>query len=152
MRGWDCGVRRFAAGTTGAWLSRAQKHLGLWCDSVPATFRVPQERLDKIAHGSRRRLGAALYSFNTLQTVTGQAMSMVVAGRPASLYTQAMVATISASEKSGQSVVDLLLDSSNESLGRDVGLDAPHDHHPWRKARHYNVRLTSGASDASSPA
>ena len=97
--------------------STLQKYLGIWCDSETATFRVPQERLDKlharIAHAFER----GSISFSMLQSVAGQAMSMAVAVRPASLYTQAMFATISALEKSGRSEVPLALDSSADLRG-----------------------------------
>lgn len=91
-----------------------QEYLGIWCDSVTATFRVPQGRLDKMRARIEEALGPRSVSFSTLQSVAGQ---VAVPVRPASLYTQGMFATISALEKSGQSVVEISSDSSTDLRG-----------------------------------
>ena len=135
--------------------STLQKYLGIWCDSQTATFRVPQERLNKLHARIEQAMVRGSISFSTLQSVAGQAMSMAVAVRPASLYTQAMFAAISAMEKSGRSEVLLALDSNADLRGEMEHwqrITTTTHEGPWQKVRHFNARLTSGASDASSPA
>ena len=132
-----------------------QKYLGMWCDSVSATFRVPQERLDKMHARIELALESGSISFPDLQSIAGQAMSMSAAIRPASLYTQAMFAGLSTLEKSGLPAVDLKLHSSANLLGeltRWLDIASTTHEGPWQRARHYNARLTGGSSDASSPA
>ena len=79
-----------------------QKYLGIWCDSTTATFRVPQDKLDKLHERLQGALETDQVSFETLRSFAGQAMSMSVAIRPASLYTQAMFPAVAALEKSGR--------------------------------------------------
>lgn len=111
--------------------------------------------MDKLQARVGEALERGAISFSTLQSVAGQAMSMAVAIRAASLYTQAMFAEISALEKSGLSMVDLSLDSSADLRGEMqhwLRITSTTHEGPWQKAPHSNARLTSGASNASSPA
>ena len=71
------------------------------CDSDTATFRVPQDKLDKLQQMLRDALEAEHLSFRTLQRITGKCMSMTVAVRPASLWTHAMFAVAAELDKSG---------------------------------------------------
>lgn len=76
--------------------TRLQKYLGIWCDSTTATFRVPQDKLGKLHPRLQEALSTNRVSFETLRSVAGQAMSMSVAIRPASLYSQAIFAAVAA--------------------------------------------------------
>ncbi len=86
-----------------------QKSLGIWCDSSTATFRIPQDKLDALTSGS--------VSFETLRSVAGQAMSMSVAIRPASLYTQSMFDAVASMTKSNRHRVNLRDRAYAEFLG-----------------------------------
>lgn len=130
-----------------------QKYLGIWCDSTTATFRVPQDKLDKLHERLQGALKAHTVSFETLRSVTGQAMSMSVAIRPASLYTQAMFAAVAVLEKSGRHHVDLADHASADLLGEFrwwCRISTTSHEGPWQRARHFAATLTRGASDASS--
>lgn len=82
--------------------TRVQKYLGMICDSTTATFRVPQAKLDVVHSLLTTALESGTIPFRTLQRVAGKVMSMTVAIRPASLYTQAMFAALAVLEKSTQ--------------------------------------------------
>ena len=78
-------------------------------DSDIATFRVPQEKLDRLQRLLllRAAVDGRKLSFRTLQWIEGNCMSMTAAIRPASLWTHAMFAVIAELEKSGRCTVDL---------------------------------------------
>ena len=65
--------------------SQTLKYLGIWCDSSTATFRIPQEKLEKLHQRLEKALATNSIAFDTLRSVAGQAASMSVAIRPASL-------------------------------------------------------------------
>lgn len=130
-----------------------QKYLGIWCDSTTATFRVPQDKLDKLHQRLQGALEANTVSFETLRSVAGQAMSMSVAIRPASLYTQAMFAAVAALEKSGRHSMDLADHANADLLGEFrwwCRISTTSHEGPWQRARHFAAALRRGASDASS--
>lgn len=135
--------------------TRLQKYLGIWCDSTTATFRVPQDKLDKLHQRLQDALASNSVSFETLRSVAGQAMSMSVAIRPASLYTQAMFAAVAALEKSGRHCIDLA-DRTSEDLLAEFRwwcrISTTSHEGPWQRARHFAASITRGASDASSVA
>lgn len=97
--------------------TRIQKYLGILCDSETATFRVPQEKLDVVHTLLTGALESRTIYFRTLQRVAGKVMSMTVAIRPASLYTQAMFAALAILEKTTRREVDLSLDSNADLVG-----------------------------------
>lgn len=132
-----------------------QQYLGMLCDSGTATFRVPQDKLDKLQQLLSQALEAKEVSFRTLQRVAGKCMSMSVAIRPASLWTHDMFAASAALERSGDSTVDLSR-ASNAGLVAEfkqwLALTATSQEGPWQRARHFSASLTKGSSDASSVA
>lgn len=135
--------------------TKVQQYLGMLCDSSTATFRVPQDKLDKLQLILRETLAAKELSFRTLQRIAGKCMSMTVAIRPASLWTHAMFAVLAALEKSGMSVVYLERPSNADLVGelkQWLGLTATSQEGPWQRARHFSASITKGSSDASSVA
>lgn len=62
--------------------TRIQRYLGMLCDSETATFRVPQDKLDKLQILPRTALDAGELSFRTLERGAGKCMSLTVAVRP----------------------------------------------------------------------
>lgn len=134
---------------------KLQKYLGMLCDSSTATFRVPQDKLDKLHGRLQQALTSGSVSFETLRSVAGQALSMSVAIRPASLYTQAMFAPVASITKSNRHRVHPGDHAYADLLGEfrwwcDI-TTSTHEG-PWQRARHFAARITSGASDASSVA
>lgn len=125
--------------------TRLQKYLGIWCDSSTATFRVPQDKLDKLHQRLQRALTDGSVSFETLRSVARQAMSMSVAIRPAALYTQAMFAAVSELEKSGRHRV-VLADHAAADLRGEFqwwGRISTSSHEGlWQRAQHFATRLT----------
>ena len=67
--------------------TRQQQYLGIVCDLDTATFRVPQEKLDKLQLLRRAAVDGGQLSFRTIQRIAGKCMSMTVAIRPAWLWT-----------------------------------------------------------------
>ena len=135
--------------------TRQQQYLGMVCDSDTATFRVPQDKLDKLQLLLRAAVDGGQLSFRTLQRIAGKCMSMTVAIRPASLWTHAMFAVIADLEKSGLCTVDLTQDSRADLLGelrQWLSITATSQEGPWQRARHFSAALTKGSSDASSVA
>ena len=135
--------------------TRIQKYLGILCDSETATFRVPQEKLDVVHTLLTEALESRVISFRTLQRVAGKVMSMTIAIRPASLYTQAMFAALAILEKTTQRELDLSLDSNANLVGEMkqwVNISTTTHEGPWQLAQHFAAALTKGASDASSVA
>lgn len=133
--------------------TKLQKYLGIWCDSSSSTSRVPQDKLDKLHGRLQQALDAGFVAFETLRSVAGQAMSMFVAIRPATLFTRVMFAAVAALEKSGRHRLDLLLHASADILGEFrwwCQISTTSHEGPWQKARHFAAGLTRGASDASS--
>lgn len=133
--------------------TRVQQYLGMLCDAESATFRVPQQKLDVVHALLEQALASRAISFRTLQRVAGKVMSMTVAIRPASLYTQAMFATLAALEKTTLRTVDLSLDASADLVGemrKWLAISATTHEGPWQIARHFSAALKTGASDASS--
>ena len=53
--------------------TRRQQHLGMVCDSDTATFRVPQDKLDKLQQLLREALAAGHLPFRTLQRIAAKA-------------------------------------------------------------------------------
>eukprot|EP00903_Cladosiphon_okamuranus_P006868 g6689.t1 len=134
---------------------RLQKYLGIWCDSSTATLRVTQEKLDKMHGRLKKALTSGVISFETLRSVAGQAMSISVEIRPASLYTQAIFAAVAALEKSGRHRVDLRSRAFADLLGEFLwwcGIVTTTHEGPWQRARHFTAQLKRGASDSSSVA
>lgn len=80
----------------------ALQYLGIICDSATMTFRIPQEKLDKLHAILQAALAKGCVSYRTLQRVAGKCMSMTVAIRPASLWTHAMFAVLSEMDKNKQ--------------------------------------------------
>lgn len=89
-------------------------NVGICFDSVTATFRVPEDKLDKVHERLESAPAAQSISFPSLPSVARQCVSMSVAFRLAS---QAMFAVLSALVKSGFSRVDLAVDSSADLAG-----------------------------------
>lgn len=70
--------------------TRIRQYLGILCDSDTATFRVPSDKLVKLHQRLTASLDEGWVSLRTLQRIAGKCMSMTVAIRPASLWTDAM--------------------------------------------------------------
>ena len=125
------------------------------CDSDTATFRVPQDKLEKMQQLLREALAAGHLSFRTLQRITGKCMSMAVTIRPALMWTHAMFAVVAELGMSGRCSVDLSHDSRAD-LVREfkqwLSIKATSQEGPWQRARHVSAALTKGSSDASSVA
>ncbi|CAM9718774.1 unnamed protein product [Laminaria digitata] len=135
--------------------TRLQEYLGMLCDSDTATFRVPQDKLDKLQQLLRAALDEGQVSFLTLQRIAGKCMDMTVAIRPASLWTRAMFSVIIDLEKSGLCTVDLTQDSRADlvcDFKQWLGVTATSQEGPWQRARHFTAGLTKGSSDAQSVA
>lgn len=130
-----------------------QLYLGILCDSRTASFRVPQDKLDKLHALIRAALDDGWLAFRTLQRIAGKCMSMTVAIRPASLWTHALFQAITALDKSGVSGVDLSRDRYADLRGELLhwlSIASTTHEGPWQRARHFKAALTGGASDASS--
>ena len=128
------------------------QYLGIVCDSTSMTFRIPQDKLDKLHALLRQAVDDKGLSYRTLQRIAGKCMSMTVAIPPASLWTHAMFAVLASLEKAGSSRVDLSRDDRADLLGEFrqwLSLTTTSHEARWRRARHLLVRL-QGASDASS--
>ena len=73
---------------------RQQKYLGMVCDSDTVTFRITQDKSDKLQQLLREALAAGRLSFRTEQRIAGKCMSMTVAIRTASLRAHAVFAVV----------------------------------------------------------
>ena len=128
--------------------SQVQKYLGIICDSVTASFRVPEDKLRKLHALIETTLAAGKVTVTRLEKIAGKCVSMSVAIRPASLWTHYMFAAIA---RATGRVIDLgPLPDLRAELRTWLGLSATSQEGPWYKARHYAVKLTQASSDASS--
>ena len=135
--------------------TKVQRYLGMLCDSETASFRVPQDKMDKLHHLLRTAVEARGLSFRTLERIAGKCMSMTVAIRPASLWTHAMFTVLSRLEKSGLRHIDLSQDEFVDLRGEFtqwIGISSSSHQGPWQRAQHFTAALTGGATDASSTA
>ena len=135
--------------------TRRQQYLGMVCDSDTATFRVPQDKLDKLQQLLRETLVAGQPSFLTLRRITSKYMRITVPIRPASLWTNAMFAMVADLHKSGLCSVDLANDSRVDLVGEFkqwLSITATSQEWLWQRARHFAAALTKGLPDASSVA
>lgn len=135
--------------------TKVQRYLGMLCDSDTASFRVPQDKMDKLHNLLHTTLGAGELSFRTLERIAGKCMSMTVAIRPASLWTHAMFTVLAKLEKSGLRHIDLSRDEFVDLRGEFhqwAGISSTSHEGPWQKAHHFTAALTGGATDASSTA
>ena len=133
--------------------TRVQRYLGMLCDSETATFRVPEDKLEKLQLLLRTALDEGGLSFRTLERIAGKCMSLTVAVRPASLWTHAMFAVLSKLEKTGTSRIDLASHAHADLLGEFkqwMTITSTSQEGPWQRARHFTAVLTCGATDASS--
>ena len=133
--------------------TRQQQYPGMVCDSDTATFRVPQDKLDKLQQFMREALASGRLSFRTLQQIAGKGMSMTVAIRPASLWTHAMVSLFAELDKSGRCSVDPTHDPRAylvSEFKQWLSITAISQEGPWQHARHFAAALAKGSSDASS--
>ena len=131
---------------------KALQYLGIICDSETMTFRIPQEKLDKLHGLLQTALADGGVSYRTLQRVAGKCMSMTVAIRPASLWTHAMFAVLSAMDKTNQRQIDLTRDAYadlRQEFQKWLSLTASSHEGPWQRASHLIVKI-DGSSDASS--
>ena len=129
------------------------QYLGMMCDSTTTTFRIPQDKLDKLQLLVKESLDSKRVSFRTLQRIAGKCMSMTVAIRPASLWTRAMFNTIASFEKGGPRVALLDRDEYADlraEFQQWLSLTTTSHEGLWQRARHYTASITNGASDASS--
>ena len=132
-----------------------QQYLGIVCDSDIPTFRVPQDKLDKLQQLPREALAAGHLSFHTLQRIARRCMSMTVVIRPASLWTHAMFAVVAELDNSGRCSVDLTHDSRADlvtEFKQWQSITSTSQEGPWQRARRFATTLTKGSSDASSVA
>ena len=79
-------------------------------DSDTATFRVLQEKLQKLQPLLRAAVDEGQLIFRILQRIAGKCMNMTVAIRPASLWTYPVFGVIVELEKCGQCTVDFTHD------------------------------------------
>lgn len=77
------------------------QYLGIVCDSGTMSFTIPQEKLKKIHQLLQTALDVGGLSYRTLQRVADKCLSMTVAIRPASVWANAMFATLAAMDKAG---------------------------------------------------
>ena len=128
--------------------SQQQRYLGIICDSQSASFRVPQDKLDKLHTLITEALTTGFLTSRTLERIAGKCVSMSVAIRPASLWTHYMFAALK--RASGTSI--RLRDKPDlvAELSRWLQLSSTSQEGPWFKARHFKLTLTQGSSDASS--
>ena len=128
--------------------SQVQKYLGIICDSTTASFRVPEDKLRKLHALIEQALAAGSITVTRLEKIAGKCVSMSVAIRPASLWTHYMFAAIN---RAKGPVIHL---GSRPDLCAELriwlDLSTTSQEGPWYKARHYEVALTAGSSDASS--
>lgn len=128
------------------------QYLGIIGDSGTRTFRIPQDKLDKLHKLIRTALDDGGLAYRTLQRIAGKCMSMTVAIRPASLWTHAMFAVLSAMDKTNTRRVDLACDANADLRGEFhqwLSLTASSHEGPWQRASHLLVEI-DGSSDASS--
>ena len=114
--------------------TRQQQYLGMVCDSDTATFRVPQDKLEKMQQLLREALAAGHLSFRTLQRITGKCMSMAVTIRPALMWTHAMFAVVAELGMSGRCSVDLSHDSRADLVSEFkqwLSITATSQEGPW---------------------
>lgn len=96
------------------------QYLGTICDSGTVTFRIPQDKRDK--RDKRDKLHELVQtalddgglSYRTLQRIAEKCMNMTVAIQPASLWTQAIFAVLSAMDETNTRRVDLACDASGK--------------------------------------
>ena len=122
----------------------ALQYLGIICDSETMTFRIPQEKLDKLHGLLRTALADGGVSYRTLQRVAGKCMSMTVAIRPASLWTHAMFAVLSAMDNTNQRQIDLTRDAYadlRQEFQKWLSLTASSHEGPWQRASHLIVKI-----------
>eukprot|EP00903_Cladosiphon_okamuranus_P010409 g9846.t1 len=115
------------------------QYLGIVCDSVTMSFRVPADKLAKLHQLIRGALDDGRMDFSTLQRIAGKCMSMTVAIRPASLWTHAMFAVLAAMEEGGSSMVDLTCDASADLLGelrQWLSLTTSSHEGPWQRVQY----------------
>ena len=117
------------------------------CNSDTTTFRVSQDRLEKLQQLLRAALDVGRLSFRTLQSIAGKCMSMPVAIRPASMWTHAMFAVLAEVEKSALCMGDLTQDSRADLPGEFqmwLNLSATSQEGACQRARYFVVALTKG--------
>ena len=81
--------------------------LRMLCDSDPALFRVPRDKMPTLHHLQITVLAVEKISFRALERIAGKCMSMTVAIRPASRWTHVMFTTLSKLAESGLRRIDL---------------------------------------------
>lgn len=128
--------------------SQQQRYLGIICDSRTASFRVPQDKLDKLHTLITAALTSGSLTTRTLEKIAGKCVSMSVAIRPASLWTHYMFAAIKNAK--GTSIQLANKPDLRAELRKWLELSSTSQEGPWFKARHYHLELTRASSDASS--
>jgi len=123
-----------------------QKYLGV-CDSTTASFRVTEDKLGKLQALIEQALEDGSVKVSRLEKIAGKCISMSVAIRPASLWSHFMISAISGAKDSTVSL------RSHRDLCAELkvwlSLSATSQEGPWHQARHYEVKLTTASSDAS---
>ena len=128
--------------------SRIQWYPGILCDSSTTSFRVPEDKLQKLHALIQAVLEQGSLTVQMLEKIAGKCISMSVAIRPASLWIHYMFAAIA--KANGREIHLSSKPDPCAELNIWRSLSATAQEGLWYKPRHYASQVTVAAADASS--
>ena len=128
--------------------SRIQRYLGIWCDSTTTSFRIPNDKLQKLPSLIRAVLEQGRTTAKMLEEIAGTCVSMSGAIRPASLWTHHMFAAIA--KANGREIELCKTPDLRTELRIWLDLSATSQEGLRYKPPHFTSQITVAASNASS--
>lgn len=118
--------------------------LGLLTDTLTCSFRVPQEKRDKLRELRNTILQGSTTTIQTLQRFQGKCVSLMLAVPAAKLYIREMSAAIAAAAKESLEVA--ITQPLRDELQHWSFLDGWEGHVPWKSEYHQRITVSTDSS------